>query len=73
MYVSQSNFISINKSNKVAGNGRINNTSIWKYDIFQLQRFVRYIKEFVKCKEEPESKIHAVRSLWEEDVISLVT
>jgi len=39
----------------------------------QLQRFVRYIKEFVKCKEEPESKIHAVRSLWEEDVISLVT
>jgi len=34
MYVSQNNFISINKSNKVDGNGRINNTSIWKYDIF---------------------------------------
>jgi len=39
----------------------------------QLQRFVKYFKEFVKCKEEPESKIQAVRSLWEEDVISLVT
>jgi len=33
MYISQSNFISIIKSNKVAGNGRINNTSIRKYDI----------------------------------------
>jgi len=38
----------------------------------QLQRFVRYFKEFVKCKEESESKIQAVRSLWEEDVISLI-
>jgi len=29
----------------------------------QLQRFVRFINEFVKCKEEPESKIQAVKSL----------
>jgi len=34
MYVSQNNFTSIYKFNKVAGNGIINNTFIWKYDIF---------------------------------------
>jgi len=33
-----------------------------------------YVQVYVvKCKEEPESKIQAARSLWKKDVISLVT